>query len=166
MSTVGFLGGAMFNHYVAFPFMMRFFGSFNGDDLLFLPRVQPVFSLYTKLLIAMGLVFQMPTVVFFLAKMKVVTARFLVRHIKYAILMIFVISARRHPDRRPVDPDGFRGADDSCSTSSASSSPGLSVRSRRLIRKSERGSCQLTGGIPVNQLIDLEYTSAVLYVRG
>jgi sec-independent protein translocase protein TatC len=101
MSTLGFLGGSLFNHYVAFPFMMRFFGSFSGDDLLFLPRVQPVFSMYTKFLIAMGLVFQMPTLVFFLAKMRVVTARFLARHIKYAILVIFVISALVTPSGDP-----------------------------------------------------------------
>ena len=101
MSTAGFLGGALFNHYVSFPFMMRFFGSFSGDELLFLPRVQPVFSLYAKFLLAMGLVFQMPTIVFFLAKMKVVTARFLVRHIKYAILIIFVLAAVVTPSGDP-----------------------------------------------------------------
>jgi len=101
MSTGGFIGGALFNHYVSFPFMMRFFGSFSGDELLFLPRVQPVFSLYAKFLIAMGLVFQMPTIVFFLAKMKVVTARFLIRHIKYAILIIFVLAAVVTPSGDP-----------------------------------------------------------------
>ena len=101
MSTIGFLGGAAFNHYIVFPLMMRFFGSFAGDDLLFLPRIRPVFGLYAKALIAMGLIFQMPTVVLFLAKMKVVTARFLARHIKYAILIIFIISAVITPTGDP-----------------------------------------------------------------
>jgi sec-independent protein translocase protein TatC len=41
----------------------------------------------------MGLVFQMPTVVFFLAKMKMVTARFLISNFKYAFLIIFVLAA-------------------------------------------------------------------------
>jgi sec-independent protein translocase protein TatC len=45
------------------------------------------------MLIGMGLVFQMPTVVYFLAKMKLVTARFLASKIKYAILIIFVVAA-------------------------------------------------------------------------
>ena len=40
---------------------------------MFLPRLEDVFDLYTKMLLGMGLVFQMPTVVFFLAKMKLVT---------------------------------------------------------------------------------------------
>ena len=33
LSTGGFLAGAAFNHYVAFPFMMAFFASFNTIDL-------------------------------------------------------------------------------------------------------------------------------------
>ena len=42
-----------------------------------MPRLQDVFGLYTKMLLGLGLVFQLPTIVFFLAKMKLVTARFL-----------------------------------------------------------------------------------------
>src|SRR5579864_4829967 len=85
-TTLGFLAGAAFNHYVAFPFMMAFFASFNGTDLAFMPRLEDTFGLYTKMLIGMGLVFQMPAIVFFLAKMKLITAGFLWRHGKYAIL--------------------------------------------------------------------------------
>ena len=50
-------------------------------------------GLYTKMLIGMGLVFQMPTVVFFLAKMRLITARFLASNFKYALLIIFVVAA-------------------------------------------------------------------------
>jgi sec-independent protein translocase protein TatC len=73
--------------------MMTFFASFNTTDLIFMPRLEDVFDLYSKMLIGMGLVFQMPTVVFFLAKMRMVTARFLLRNTKYAVLAIFVIAA-------------------------------------------------------------------------
>jgi sec-independent protein translocase protein TatC len=93
LSTVGFVGGAAFNHYIVFPFMITFFASFNTADLVFMPRLEDVFDLYTKMLLGMGLVFQMPTVVFFLAKMRMVTARFLVRNTKYAVLIIFVVAA-------------------------------------------------------------------------
>ncbi len=93
MSTIGFVGGAAFNHYIVFPFMMTFFASFNTPDLVFMPRLEDVFDLYAKMLIGMGLIFQMPTIVFFLAKMRLVTARFLLRNIKYAVLIIFVVAA-------------------------------------------------------------------------
>ena len=43
------------------------------------------------------MVFQMPTVVFFLAKMKLVTARFLAMNLKYAILIIFIAAADLTP---------------------------------------------------------------------
>jgi sec-independent protein translocase protein TatC len=101
LSTAGFIGGAAFNHYLMFPFMMRFFASFASPDLQFMPRLEPVFSMYVKFLLAMGLVFQMPTLVFFLAKMGVVTARFLARNIKYAILVIFIVSAVITPTGDP-----------------------------------------------------------------
>ena len=92
-TTAGFIAGAAFNHYVSFPFMMAFFGSFNTPDLSFMPKLEDVFGLYSKMLIGMGIVFQMPTVVFFLAKMKLVSARFLIAHLKYAFLVIFIVAA-------------------------------------------------------------------------
>ena len=61
--------------------------------MLFYPRVADVFDLYTKMLLGMGAVFQMPTVVFFLAKAGLVTARFLLRSFRYALLLIFVAAA-------------------------------------------------------------------------
>jgi sec-independent protein translocase protein TatC len=58
-----------------------------------MPKLEDVFGLYSKMLLGMGVVFQMPTVVFFLAKMKLVTAHFLVKQFKYAFLIIFVAAA-------------------------------------------------------------------------
>jgi sec-independent protein translocase protein TatC len=92
-TTVGFVAGAAFNHYVSFPFMMSFFASFNTPDLAFMPKLEDVFGLYTKMLLGMGIVFQMPTVVFFLAKLRLVTARFLIAQFKYAFLLIFIAAA-------------------------------------------------------------------------
>jgi sec-independent protein translocase protein TatC len=92
-TTVGFIAGAAFNHYVSFPFMMAFFASFNTPDLAFMPKLEDVFGLYTKMLLGMGIVFQMPTVVFFLAKLRLVSARFLLAQFKYALLIIFIVAA-------------------------------------------------------------------------
>ena len=93
MSTTGFIAGAAFNHYVVFPWVMAFFAGFNRPDLVFMPKLEDVFSLYTKMLLGLGAVFQMPTLVFFLAKMGLVTARLLWRHLRLAILAIFVVAA-------------------------------------------------------------------------
>jgi sec-independent protein translocase protein TatC len=93
MSSSFFIAGAAFSHYVVFPLTWQFFVSFTTDTLTFMPRIEPTFSLYMKMILAFGLVFQMPTVVLFLARMGVVTWRFLWRNIKYAILIIFIIAA-------------------------------------------------------------------------
>ena len=98
MSTVCFVAGAAFSHYVVFPLTWRFFVSFTTDILTFMPRIEPAFSIYLRLLLAFGVVFQMPTIVLFLARMGVLTARFMVRNIKYAILGIVILSAVVTPD--------------------------------------------------------------------
>jgi sec-independent protein translocase protein TatC len=92
-TTLGFVAGATVTHMFAFPYMMVFFASFDTPDLTFLPQLNEVFDLYMKMVLGMGVVFQMPTVVFFLAKAGLVTARFLWRSFRYAFLIIFVAAA-------------------------------------------------------------------------
>ncbi|MGE5358715.1 MAG: twin-arginine translocase subunit TatC [Bacteroidales bacterium] len=93
LSSTGFVAGAAFTHYLLFPWMWKFLAGFSTEYTLFLPKIDSIFSLYTKMLLGMGAVFQMPTLVFFLAKMRLVTARFLAKNFKYAILIIFVLAA-------------------------------------------------------------------------
>jgi sec-independent protein translocase protein TatC len=93
LSSFFFVCGAAFSHFLVFPFAWRFFASFNSDYVQFMPRIAPAFSLYSKLMLAMGGVFQMPTLVFFLARMGVVSGRMLFRYTKYAILVIFIVAA-------------------------------------------------------------------------
>jgi sec-independent protein translocase protein TatC len=103
MTTVGFIGGAAFNHYIAFKMLMVFFAQFNSPNLAFMPRLDDVLDMYTRMLLVMGVVFQMPTLVFFLAKMKLVTWRFLASQFKYAILVIFIIAAVVTPSGDPYN---------------------------------------------------------------
>jgi sec-independent protein translocase protein TatC len=93
LSSVGVLAGAAFSHYVAFPLMWKFFASFSNEMVSFYPRIEDSFSMYMRMLLGMAAVFQMPALVFFLARMGVVTARWMVRQFKYAILAIFVVAA-------------------------------------------------------------------------
>jgi len=101
-STALFLGGAAFSHYVVFPWAFTFFAGFSNETLVMLPRVEPVFALYTKMLLAFGLVFQMPMLVLVLARFGMVTAGFLWRNVKYAILIIFVAAAVLTPSADPI----------------------------------------------------------------
>lgn len=101
LATVCFVGGAAFSHYVIFPWTWTFLASFSTDFMTFTPRIEAVFSLYAMMLVVMGVIFEMPAVVLALARMGLVTAGFLWRHIKYAILIIFIAAAVLTPTGDP-----------------------------------------------------------------
>ena len=93
LTSVGFIAGGLFSHFVAFPWTWIFFNSFSTDYMKFVPKVDEAFSLYTKMLLGFGLMFQLPAVVFFLARMGVITSGFLLKYFKYAVFGITVIAA-------------------------------------------------------------------------
>jgi sec-independent protein translocase protein TatC len=107
LTSFGSLAGALFSHYMLFPSTMRFFSTFSSPRMRFMPGVDDTIDLYLKMMLGMMAVFQIPTVVFFLAKMRMVTARFLWRNMKYAILAIFVIAAVLTPSSDPWNQTAF-----------------------------------------------------------
>ncbi len=96
-STLLFLTGAAFAHFVVFPWAWTFFASFATDYMQFLPKIAPTFSLYAKMIVAFGVVFQMPIVVFFLARAGLVTHRTLLRQARIATLVAFILGALLTP---------------------------------------------------------------------
>jgi sec-independent protein translocase protein TatC len=101
VATCGTLAGALFSHYVLFPSMMVFFRTFDSPRMHFMPRVEDTFELYKNTLIGMVAVFQIPTLVLFLARLRLVTPRFLWRHLRYAILISFIAAAVLTPSPDP-----------------------------------------------------------------
>jgi sec-independent protein translocase protein TatC len=93
-----FIAGAWFSHYFVFPIVWRFFVSFTTDYLTFMPRVEPAFSMYLRLILALGITFQLPIVVTFMARMGMITPRFMIRHFKFAVLLIVIAAAVLSPD--------------------------------------------------------------------
>jgi sec-independent protein translocase protein TatC len=93
MTTAGTICGVLFSNYVLFPGMMKFFGSFSTARVRMMPSIDDTFDHYIGMMVGMVAVFQMPTLVYFLAKLRLVTARFLWTHLKYAILIIFIAAA-------------------------------------------------------------------------
>ncbi|HDG97757.1 MAG TPA: twin-arginine translocase subunit TatC [Desulfobacterales bacterium] len=92
-SSILFVGGALFGYFVVFPFGFKFFMSFANEYIRPLPSVKQYFAFSTKLLLAFGLVFELPVATFFLTKMGLVTDVFLRKQRKFAILLIFVAAA-------------------------------------------------------------------------
>ena len=101
LTTLGAIGGAVFTHYVMFPATVAFLARFHSPTMKFMPRVEDTFDAYKMMLLGMVVVFQIPTLIFFLAKMRMVTARLLWRHFKYAILASFIVAAVLTPSADP-----------------------------------------------------------------
>jgi len=93
MGTFFFTGGALFGHYFLFPMTFQFLGSFGGPDMRFLPRIGEYWSFYSWFLLGLGLVFQIPVIIFVLARLGLVTPGFLIRGWKFAILASFILAA-------------------------------------------------------------------------
>lgn len=98
MGTVLFAGGAAFSHYKVFPVIWKFFSTSSVDFVTYMPRIEPAFSWYLRLMLGVAVTFQVPTVVLFLAKMGLITPRFMIRNFKYAVMIIVLIAAVLSPD--------------------------------------------------------------------
>jgi sec-independent protein translocase protein TatC len=93
MASACTVAGALFTHYLLFPSTVEFFAQFDSESIKLTPKLEDTFGLYRNMMLAMIAVFQLPTLAFFLSLMQVVTARWLVRHIPYAVLASFIVSA-------------------------------------------------------------------------
>jgi sec-independent protein translocase protein TatC len=93
ISTLCFLAGAAFGYFVVFPPAFRFLVGYASETLEPLPAVSEYFSLSLRLLLAFGIVFELPVFMVFLAKIGMVDTPFLRRNRKYAVLISFVVAA-------------------------------------------------------------------------
>mgnify|MGYP001561435039 CR=1 FL=1 len=101
MTTFFFAAGAAFGYFAVFPWACRFFLSIGQDfQAVLTPDLYLGFSM--KVLLGIALVFELPTLIFFLAKMGLVTAGWMVRNFKYAVLVVFIVAAVITPTPDPV----------------------------------------------------------------
>jgi sec-independent protein translocase protein TatC len=93
ISCMLFVGGALFGYFFVLPLAFKFFLSFANEHIQALPSVKEYLSLSFKFLLAFGVVFEVPVLVFFLARMGIVSVEGFRRNRKYAILLAFIIGA-------------------------------------------------------------------------
>ena len=97
LSMIFFLGGASFCYFVVFPFVFQFFMSFSDDSLLAMPAIRQYLSFATRLLLAFGLVFEMPIFFFFLGRIGLVSYKGLARQRRLAVVLVFLGAALLTP---------------------------------------------------------------------
>ena len=87
-----FLAGIAFGYFILLPYVLRFLISFQGP---FRPliSINEYFDLTLLVLIGLGLIFELPVLIFFLSLIGVVTPKFLWKNMRYAILVITIVAA-------------------------------------------------------------------------
>ena len=96
-SALLFVGGALFGYFIIFPPAYNFFMSFTNQYISPMISMKEGFSFALRILLAFGIVFELPLAIFFLARLGLVTSDMLRRVRKYAILVIFAVSALLTP---------------------------------------------------------------------
>ena len=90
--TLFFIAGGYFGYRMILPATCKFFVE-TGREFQSVITVDDYFGFASVIILAAGLVFETPIIVFFLARIGIVTPAFLLQKFKYAVLMAFVISA-------------------------------------------------------------------------
>ena len=93
LSAIFFIGGGLFCFFIVFPYVFTFFISFASESIIATPKVSDYLDFVLKLLIAFGLIFEMPLFSFFLSRLGIVTAKGMRKMRRYAVLIIFVVAA-------------------------------------------------------------------------
>jgi sec-independent protein translocase protein TatC len=93
LSTFFFVGGAFFGYFIVFPYGFKFFLGFASEIIQPLPSMREYLGFASKLLLVFGLVFELPLIITFLARLGIVSVSFLKKNRKYALLLFFVGAA-------------------------------------------------------------------------
>ncbi len=88
-----FVAGVMFGYFVVLPAALRFFENFNSDQFNVLVQASQYYHFAATVLLAMGLVFQVPVAILAATRAGVVTPRQLRAHRRYAILACGAVAA-------------------------------------------------------------------------
>ena len=92
-ATLMFLLGASFAYYIVVPIGFDFLIAFGNSVVSVLPSIGKYVGFFTKLMIGFGIAFELPVITFFLAKIGLVNDQMLKDFFRYAVVLIFIISA-------------------------------------------------------------------------
>ncbi len=102
-TLIVFMIGAFFGYRVLFPPMVKFLLTFGNDVATPMIRIGTYVNLMLRLLFWMGIIFETPVVIFFLAKLGLVTPSFLARNRRWALVIAFILGALITPTIDPLN---------------------------------------------------------------
>jgi sec-independent protein translocase protein TatC len=101
-ATLFFVGGCLFGYFVAVPFAGSFLMSF-GTEFVQLITINKYMDFLLAMMLGLGVVFEIPMVIFLLAKVGIATPRWLLKNFRYAVLVIVIVAAIITPTGDPVN---------------------------------------------------------------
>ena len=102
-AMLSFLAGVLFGYFVLLPPALNFLLTFGEDIATPQIKIGNYVSVVTSLLFWIGLAFETPLVIFFLARLRVVTPAFLSKNRRYALVGAFILGAIITPTFDPVN---------------------------------------------------------------
>lgn len=97
-----FLAGAFFGYAYVLPKAMQVLINGFGKNLTHMITVEDYTGFFLAVILGLGITFELPILIFFLALFGIVDAKFLIKHFRYAILAIFLVAAFICPDPSPI----------------------------------------------------------------
>lgn len=92
LSSISFVAGAAFAYYILFPPAVKYLLGIGADFSLML-RATDFFDFITLIMLAMGVIFQMPAITYVLSRIGIISAGFLIRVWKIALIVILIVAA-------------------------------------------------------------------------
>lgn len=92
LTTIFFMSGGYFGYKIAFPMVVKFLLSV-GQNFRQVITINEYFSMASKVILGLGLVFELPVLIMVLARFGIVTAKFLLKYFRFAVLIIFIVAA-------------------------------------------------------------------------
>ena len=93
LSTISFVIGAAFAYYILFPPAAKYLLNLGQGEFQLLLRASDYLDLITIIMLAMGLIFQMPAITYVLARIGIVSAGLLIRSWKLSLVVILIVAA-------------------------------------------------------------------------
>ncbi|MBV9242470.1 MAG: twin-arginine translocase subunit TatC [Acidobacteria bacterium] len=97
LSTTAFVGGAAFGYYILFPPAASYLLGLGEGEFQLLLRASDYLDLIMIIMLAMGLIFQMPAITYVLSRIGLISARFLIKSWKVSLIIILIVAAVASP---------------------------------------------------------------------
>ncbi|MBI5324718.1 MAG: twin-arginine translocase subunit TatC [Ignavibacteriae bacterium] len=102
-TSLCFFSGVVFSYFVMIPTMLKFAASFGSSDIQNIIDINEYFSFISLMMLASGIVFEMPMISYILSRVGILTPKFLRRYRRHSIVVILIIAAVLTPTPDPIN---------------------------------------------------------------